>query len=102
MGIAEAASSGGVLEYMPTEIYPGIVVNMQTLYMSWLTMAIVAIIVFAATRNIQEVPSGVQNLVEMFVEWLNGLMDTNIGVAGRRIAAPFVITLFLFLLLLTM
>ena len=97
MGIAEAATAGGVLEYMPTEIYPGIVVNMQTLYMSWLTMAIVAIIVFAATRNIQEVPSGVQNLVEMFVEWLNGLMDTNIGVAGRRIAAPFVITLFLYL-----
>ncbi|MCH3914291.1 MAG: F0F1 ATP synthase subunit A [Acidaminococcaceae bacterium] len=97
MGIAEAASSGGVLEYMPKEIYPGIVINMQTLYMSWLTMAIVAIIVFAATRNIKEIPSGIQNLVEMFVEWLNGLMDNNMGVAGRRIAAPFVITLFLYL-----
>ncbi len=98
MGIAEAAAaSGSVFEYNPTEIYPGIVVNMQTLYMSWLTMAIVALIVFFATRHVQEIPSGVQNLMEMFVEWLNGLMDNNMGVEGRRIAAPFVLTLFLYL-----
>ena len=98
MGIAEAAaSSEGILEYMPKEICPGVVVNMQTLYMSWLTMAIVALIVFGATRHIKEVPGPVQNLVELFVEWLNGLMDNNMGVAGRRIAAPFVLTLFLYL-----
>jgi F-type H+-transporting ATPase subunit a len=89
MGIAEAASSGGVLEYMPKEIYPGIVINMQTLYMSWLTMAIVAIIVFAATRNIKEIPSGIQNLVEMFVEWLNGLMDNEYGRSRQTYCCTF-------------
>ena len=97
MGIAEAAASGSILEYNPVEVYPGIVINMQTMYMSWLTMAIVALVVFAATRHIQQVPGRIQNLMEMFVEWLNGLMDNNMGVAGRRIAAPFVITLFLYL-----
>ena len=46
MGIAEAASSE-IIHYAPTQIMPGVVINMQTVYMSWLTMAIVAAIVFA-------------------------------------------------------
>jgi F-type H+-transporting ATPase subunit a len=96
MGIAYAASSE-VLEYMPTEIMPGVVVNMQTIYMSWLTMLVVAVIVFAATRHVQKIPSGIQNLLEMLIEWLNGLMESNLGVEGRRAVAPFVITLFLYI-----
>ena len=96
MAVAEAASEG-IIHYMPVEIWDGVVINMQTIYMSWLTMFIVAAIVFAATRNVQFIPSGVQNLVEMFIEWLEGLMDSNLGVQGRRITAPFVITLFLYI-----
>ena len=41
---------------------------------------IVAAIVFAATRRVQEIPYGIQNLVEMIVEWLEKLMDANLGV----------------------
>lgn len=96
MGIAEAASSG-VIEYGTTEVLPGITLNMQTLYMSWLTMFIVAAIVFAATRRVQMIPYGIQNLVEMFIEWLDKLMDANLGIEGRRISTPFVITLFLYI-----
>lgn len=96
MGIAEAASSG-VIEYGTTEVLPGITLNMQTLYMSWLTMFIVAAIVFAATRRVQMIPYGIQNLVEMFIEWLDKLMDDNLGIEGRRISTPFVITLFLYI-----
>jgi len=96
MGIAEAASSE-IIHYAPTQIMPGVVINMQTVYMSWLTMAIVAAIVFAATRNVQKIPSGIQNILEMFIEWLNGLMESNLGVEGRRVVAPFVITLFLYI-----
>ena len=70
---------------------------MQTIYMSWLTMVIVAAIVFAATRRVQEIPYGIQNLVEMIVEWLEKLMDANLGVEGRRVATPFVLTLFLYI-----
>ena len=63
MGIAEAAGSE-VIHYGTTEVLPGVALNMQTIYMSWLTMVIVAAIVFAATRRVQEIPYGIQNLVE--------------------------------------
>ena len=56
-----------------------------------------AAIVFAATRRVQEIPYGIQNLVEMIVEWLEKLMDANLGVEGRRVATPFVLTLFLYI-----
>lgn len=96
MGIAEAAGSQ-VIEYGTTEILPGVAVNMQTLRMSWLTMLIVAVIVIAATRRVQKIPFEIQNLVEMVVEWLEKLMDANLGVEGRRMVAPFIITLFLYI-----
>ena len=96
MGNAEA-SGGEIIHYAPTEIFDGVVVNMQTMYMSWLTMLVVAVIVFAATRNPKIIPSGIQNVVEVFIDWLSGLMDSNIGVEGRRTVAPFIITLFLYL-----
>ena len=96
MGIAEAAGSE-VIHYGTTEVLPGVALNMQTIYMSWLTMVIVAAIVFAATRRVQEIPYGIQNLVEMIVEWLEKLMDANLGVEGRRVATPFVLTLFLYI-----
>jgi len=95
MGTAEA--SEGIIHYLPKEIFSGIVINMQTMYMSWLTMAIVAVIVFAATRKAEIIPSGIQNVVEVFVDWLNGLMESSMGIEGRRTAAPFVITLFLYI-----
>lgn len=91
------ASGGEIIHYLPTEIFDGVVINMQTMYMSWLTMAVVALIVFAATRKAEIIPSGVQNIVEMFVDWLNGLMEGNLGMEGRRAVAPFIITLFLYI-----
>lgn len=96
MGIAEAAGSQ-VIEYGATQVMPGVVINMQTMKMSWLTMLIVAAVVFAATRRVQWIPSGIQNLVEMLVEWLENLMDANLGVEGRHMVGPFVITLFLYI-----
>ena len=60
-------------------------------------MLIVAALVFAATRRVQEIPYGIQNLVEMIVEWLEKLMDANLGVEGRRMATPFILTLFLYI-----
>ena len=43
----------------------GMNVNMDTLYMTWLTAAIVIIITLAATRGRSLVPSGIQNAVEL-------------------------------------
>ena len=96
MGIAEAAGSS-IIHYGTAEVLPGVVLNMQTSYRSWLTMIIVAVVVFAATRRVEVIPSGIQNFVEMFIEWLDKLMDANLGIEGRRMATPFVITLFLYI-----
>ena len=52
---------------------------------------------FAATRQVHEIPHGIQNLVEMIVEWLEKLMDANMGVEGRRVTIPLVLTLFLYI-----
>ena len=95
MGAADKASNE-IIHYLPT-VFSGHTINMQTMYMSWLTMVIVILIVVAATRKRDLVPSGIQNIVEMFVEWLGGLTESSLGVEGRRIMGPFLITLFLYI-----
>lgn len=89
--------ASSVIEYLPREIFSGVTVHMQTLYMSWLAMIIVIVICMAATWKHQLVPSGIQNIVEMFIEWLGGLMEANMGKGGRRLMTPFIITLFLYI-----
>ena len=75
-----------IIHYLPQKIdFLGTTVHMQTLYMSWITMVIVILIVAAATSQRKLIPSGVQNVVEMFIEWLGDLMEQNMGVEGRRL-----------------
>src|SRR5574344_36299 len=95
MGAADQASNE-IIHYLPT-VFQGVTINMQTMYMSWATMIIVILIVAAATSKRDLVPSGVQNIVAMFIEWLGGLMESNMGVEGRRLLTPFIITLFLYI-----
>ena len=52
---------------------------MDTLYMTWLTAAIVLIITFSATRGRSLVPSGIQNAVEMVVEALLDQFKETLG-----------------------
>lgn len=75
----------------------GMQFNIQTLEMTWLTMAIVILIAFLATRNLKMVPSGWQNVIEMVIIWLNEQIGVSIGPRGQLVA-PMLITLFLFLL----
>ena len=75
----------------------GMSFNIETLEMTWLTMAFVIIIAFLATRGLKLVPSGWQNVVEIVVQWLNSQTGETIGRRGY-LAAPFLISLFLFLL----
>lgn len=77
--------------------FAGLAFNMDTLYMTWLTMAIVLLLVWAATRRITLVPRGLQNVVEMIVEALHEQIESAIGPKGRFLG-PFIVTLFLFLL----
>ena len=85
-----------LVHYGTREMF-GMTLNMNTMYVTWLAMAIVFIIVMLATRNLKMIPSGAQNAVEAVIDFLMALLEQNLG-KERRFLAPFVITLFLFLL----
>ncbi len=93
----EAEHSKEIIHYLAQEIAPGLVVNMQTMYMTWITMAVVFVLFFMASRNPKLVPSGLQNVMEFFIDFLNGMMEGTLGVKGRKYMAPFIITLFMFI-----
>lgn len=93
----EAAGSSEIIHYLAQEVAPGIVINMQTMYMTWITMAVVFVLFMMAARSPKLVPSGLQNVMEFFVDFLNGLMEEVLGVKGRKTMAPFIITLFMFI-----
>jgi len=64
---------------------------------AWLVMLVLVIVAFLATRNMKLVPSGLQNLAEVIVEGLLGLIQQVAGSRGRAFA-PVVMTAFLFIL----
>ncbi|SDE99712.1 F0F1 ATP synthase subunit A [Sporolituus thermophilus] len=77
--------------------FAGLAFNMDTLYMTWLTMAIVIILAVLATRRLSLVPSGWQNALEMVILALLEQIEAAMGPKGKKLA-PLLITLFLFLL----
>ena len=77
--------------------FAGLTFNEETLIMTWITMAVVILIAFLATRNLKLVPTGWQNAIEMVVTALHGQIDATMGPRGRMLA-PLIISLFLFLL----
>ncbi|MCQ2363736.1 MAG: F0F1 ATP synthase subunit A [Acidaminococcaceae bacterium] len=89
--------SGEIIHYAATQVADGIVINMQTMYMTWLSMAIVFVLFMLAAKNVQMVPSGIQNVMEFFIDFLSNLMKDQLGEDGAKKMAPFVITLFMFI-----
>ena len=75
----------------------GFTFNWETLCMTWLTMAIVILIAFLATRSLKLVPHGWQLVLEGVVTWLHGQIDAMMGKNGRFLE-PFIVSLFMFLL----
>ncbi|VBB09241.1 atpase f0 complex subunit a active site [Lucifera butyrica] len=76
----------------------GLTFNMDTLYMTWLAMAIVILIAIIATRKLELVPRGWQNLLELAVTAILDQIEATMGSRGKKLA-PLIITLFLFLLI---
>ncbi|SDD87894.1 F0F1 ATP synthase subunit A [Sporomusa acidovorans] len=76
----------------------GMTFNLDTLYMTWLTMAILVLGSLLIRMNWSLIPGGWQNFVELILEGLLGQIDATIGPNGRKVA-PLLITLFLFLLI---
>lgn len=69
----------------------------QAVVMMWAVCAAVFLFFWAATRSRQLVPTKVQSLAEMSVEFLRGLVLENMGEKGMRFF-PFIATLFFFIL----
>ena len=72
-------------------------VHGQVFITSWVVIAILITASIAASRNIQRIPSGIQNFMEYALEFLRDLAKNQIGEKEYRPWVPFVGTLFLFI-----
>ncbi|ABW20097.1 F0F1 ATP synthase subunit A [Alkaliphilus oremlandii] len=74
----------------------GIIIS-ETVVVTWIIMAIFAITSILITRNFEKIPKGMQNVVEMLVDTMNKFTMQTMG-EKRRSFAPYMGTIFLFLL----
>jgi F-type H+-transporting ATPase subunit a len=83
-----------VIEHPPIFRLPGIPDHVTY---TWVVMIILAAVAFLASRNVQLVPRGVQNFLEVVLEQFQQMIDDVIGHEGRRFL-PLIATLGLFIL----
>jgi F-type H+-transporting ATPase subunit a len=69
----------------------------NTLFTTWIVMALLLLFAFAATRKLSMVPSGLQNVFELAVEMWDNL-GTSVAGERNKMFFPFVTTIFLFVL----
>ncbi|MBW4612543.1 MAG: F0F1 ATP synthase subunit A [Desmonostoc vinosum HA7617-LM4] len=69
----------------------------QVFLTSWFVISILVLASLAATRNIQRVPTGIQNLMEYALEFIRDLAKNQLGEKEYRPWVPFIGTLFLFI-----
>ncbi|UCG13438.1 MAG: F0F1 ATP synthase subunit A [Deltaproteobacteria bacterium] len=76
-----------------------LVVNSETLLMTWVVMALVLAFGWIATRGRGMVPGPWQNLAELLVQWFKELVRDALGEAYEKRYFPLICALFIFLLL---
>ncbi len=64
---------------------------------SWVATIIILVTAFLATKSIKTIPRGIQNFVEVIIEFFIDLAETNIGHMGRHFF-PFLATLGIYIL----
>jgi len=84
----------GALEHPPMFRLAGIPDHVTY---AWLVMVILVSVAFVASRNLQLVPRGLQNFLEVVLEQFVSLVDDLIGSEGRRFL-PLIATLGIFIL----
>lgn len=72
-------------------------VHGQVLLTSWFVIGVLVTTSVAASRQVQLVPSGIQNFMEFVLEFLRDLAKSQLGEKEYRPWLPFVGTLFLFI-----
>ncbi len=75
----------------------GLNVHGQVFITSWFVAAALIGVAFLATRKVERVPSGLQNLMEYALDFIRDLAKDQIGEKEYRPWVPFVGTLFLFI-----
>ncbi|MEO0539912.1 MAG: F0F1 ATP synthase subunit A [Cyanobacteria bacterium P01_A01_bin.105] len=75
----------------------GLKVHGQVFVTSWIVAAVLVLVSFLATRKVDRIPSGLQNLMEYALEFIRDLAKNQIGEKEYRPWVPFVGTLFLFI-----
>ena len=76
----------------------GLKVHGQVFIVSWIVISVLVIASLAATRNIQRIPSGIQNLMEYALEFVREIARNQLGEKDYRPWLPFIGTLFLSLI----
>jgi len=71
----------------------------QVFLTSWFVIGLLLVASLAATRNIQRIPQGIQNLMEYALEFIRDLTRNQLGEKEYRPWVPFIGTLFLFIFL---
>jgi F-type H+-transporting ATPase subunit a len=69
----------------------------ETVFISWIVMAILIIASLLLTRKLQEVPRGAQIFLEWAIEFLDNFSRNNFG-KRAKVYGPYIGTVFLFLL----
>ena len=77
----------------------GTYVVSNAILVSWIVMLLLFVVTFAATRNMQLVPSGIQNLMEIAIEAVMNLVKQTTGGDEKKVRwfFPFVMTFLLFI-----
>ena len=96
---AEAEHAKEIIHYLAWDAYPGITLHMQTLYMTWIVMVILILLFVFASKNAKLIPSGLQNVMEFFVDFIEGLVTSSLGEKGRKAMLSFFVSLFMFILI---
>jgi F-type H+-transporting ATPase subunit a len=76
----------------------GFTFNVETLEMTWISMAVVLFIAIMATRGLKMIPGRWQALLEIVYDGLAAQIDSSMGKKGQ-VFAPFLVSLFLFILI---
>lgn len=76
----------------------GLPITNSTL-MTWMTMAVLTLFAYFATRNIKKIPSNIQSIAEMIVEGIYTLFTSVVGAKYIDKFFPLLATIFLFVAL---
>ncbi len=76
----------------------GMSLNIDTIYMTWITFCIIFVITYFATRSKKLIPSGTQNVMEMLLEALSSQMKEPLGKYFPRVSS-LLFTFFFFILI---